>query len=91
MDTKTDPAPPSDENDRIESNDSLKLYLKQISSVFDLASVFDAPREKPQVISHYLVNKISHSWVSAGKGFCTVDSVMTAKGAAGFQRTSLCS
>jgi SAM-dependent methyltransferase len=44
----------------VEQDDNLELYLAQIRKIFDIASIIDAPHDKPQVIDYYLANKLTY-------------------------------
>ncbi len=47
----------------------MELYLKQITNIFDISRIIDAPLDKEQIINYYLANKLSYRLGLNWEGF----------------------
>jgi ubiquinone/menaquinone biosynthesis C-methylase UbiE len=53
----------------VQHDDNLELYLKQITNIFDISRIIDAPLNKDQIINYYLANKLSYRLGLNWEGF----------------------
>jgi len=53
----------------VEYNDNLELYVKQVSDIFDVSRIIDAPQERSQIINYYLMNKLTYRLGYNWEGF----------------------
>jgi arsenite methyltransferase len=48
------------QNQIVQQDDNLELYLKQITNIFDISRIIDAPLGTDQIINYYVANKLPY-------------------------------
>jgi ubiquinone/menaquinone biosynthesis C-methylase UbiE len=56
-------------NHVVKDDDNLELYLKQITNIFNISNIIDAPLDKAQIINYYVANKLSYRLGLNWEGF----------------------
>jgi SAM-dependent methyltransferase len=57
------------QNQMVTHDDNLELYLEQITNIFDISRIIDAPLDKAQTVNYYLANKFYYRIGLSWEGF----------------------